>query len=412
MSTDLKMAIRNLWRNPRRTLLTLSAIAFACLLLVFMLSFQLGSYGTMINAAVRIETGHLQVQAQEYQEKRGIRQTVDHPEIIGEVLENVEAIQAYTFRAQAFSFVSSEERSYGALVVGIDPVREAQVSTLPHLIRKGSYLEKGDMDQALVGKLLAQNLKVDIGDELVVLGQGMDGSVAATVLRVKGIYSSGQDEFDRSAIQMPLSYFQEVYFLRGAVHQVIGVCPRLGRVSEAKAAVQKRLHQRLPEQNLVVLDWNELMPGLMQAIKLDLTGGLIFWGILIIVVAFSILNTFLMAVLERTREFGVLMAIGAGPGRLMRLLLAESVFMTLIGVISGILLGCLVTLFFQSRGIDMGGASELLQQFGISGRMYPRLSWISALLGPALVFIITLLAAIYPAMKIRRLNPVEAMNQA
>jgi putative ABC transport system permease protein len=410
MSIDVRMAWRNVWRNPRRTILTISAIVFASMLLIFMLSFQLGSYGAMINASVRIHTGHLQVQAEGYQDKKSMRLVVPDPSAAGELMQGVPEVEAYTFRANAFSLASSEERTYGALVIGIDPVRESQVSTLKQLIRQGDYLAEHDTNQALVGELLAKNLRVGIGDEITILGQGRDGSIAATVVRVKGIYRSGMDDFDRSSIHVPLRLFQDVYAMRGAVHEVVAVGTALKHVSEMKKALQgglKKLEQNNP---LVALDWDELMPGLLQAIKLDLVSGIIFWFLLIVVVAFSILNTFLMAILERTREFGVLMAIGTSPGRLTRLLLIESAAMTIIGILIGTLFGCLLTWYFQVHGIDLGGASELMSQYGISGRMYPQLSLITAVSGPGAVLIITLLTALYPAFKVRRLRPTEAMR--
>lgn len=405
-----RMAWRNLWRNPRRTGLTLGAIAFASLLLIFMLSFQFGSYEAMINASVRIQTGHLKVMAEGYHDNRDMRRVVADPSAVATLLENDPDVAAYTFRATAFSLLSSADRTYGGLVVGVDPKQEAGVSNLESLIRKGGYLGEEETDGALVGRLLARNLDVGLGDELTVLGQGRDGSVAATVLTVGGIFNSGRDALDRSMIYMPLSYFQEVFFMRGAVHEVVIMADSLWAVSDLKHRLSEKIPVLDTGPDLVVMDWNDLMPGLMQAIKLDLIVGMIFWGILIIVVAFSILNTFLMAIFERTREFGVLMAIGTRPARLTRLLMIESLFMTFIGLGSGILLGCLVTLFFQSHGIDLGSANELLSQYGISGRIYPRLSVVTTLTGPALICAITLLTALYPALRVRRLTPVEAMR--
>jgi ABC-type lipoprotein release transport system permease subunit len=182
-------------------------------------------------------------------------------------------------------------------------------------------------------------------------------------------------------------------------------------VPKIKKATQNALKKTAGQQHpLVVLDWEELMPGLRQAIEMDLVSGLIFYLILILVVAFSILNTFLMAIFERTREFGVLMAIGTTPRRLTKLLLIESLSMTMIGIVTGIFLGCLITWYFQIHGLEISGTSELLSQFGISGRLYPKLSLLSAAIGPAMVLVITFLAALYPALKVRGLRPVEAMT--
>lgn len=412
MSIDAKMAWRNIWRNTRRTILTICAIAFASLLLVFMLSFQFGSYETMINTSVKIQTGHLQIQAQEFQEKKNIRQVVPEPAKIAEILKTIPNMAAYTYRGQAFSLISSNERTYGVAVTGIDPDREADVSRLKSLIREGDFLTAADTDQALIGRLLAQNLRVRLGDELTVVGQGRDGSIAATVVQVKGIFSSGISDFDRAAIHIPLRTFQEVFSMQGAVHEVVVIADSLRNVNTIVTSVQTGLSSLNLKKPLAVLDWDELMPGLRQSIEMDLISGLIFYLLLVLVVAFSILNTFLMAIFERTREFGVLMAIGTTPGRLTKVLLIESMTMTLIGIVAGIIVGSLITLYFQVHGIDFSGASEMLSQFGITGRMYPKLSWLSAVSGPLAVLMITFCAALYPALKVRRLQPVEAMRAA
>jgi ABC-type lipoprotein release transport system permease subunit len=410
VSIDAKMAWRNIWRNTRRTILTICAVAFASLLLVFMLSFQFGSYETMINTSVKIHTGHLQIQAANYHEKKNIRLVVERPAEIAEILENTPQVDAYTYRGQAFSLISSKNRTYGALVTGIDPAREAGVSRLKALIRKGGFLTGDDAHHALVGKILARNLRVDLGDEITVLGQGRDGSIAATVVRIKGIFSTGIDDFDRSSMHMPLKTFQEVYSMQGAVHEVVAVASSLADVDEIKEDLTANLFRGIAGKPLVVMDWNELMPGLRQSIEMDLISGLIFYLLLVLVVAFSILNTFLMAIFERTREFGVLMAIGTTPGRLTKILLIESLSITLIGIISGMIIGSLITIYFQIHGIDFSGASELLNQFGISGRMYPKLSWLSALSGPSAVLLITFFAALYPALRVQRMQPVAAMR--
>jgi putative ABC transport system permease protein len=415
VAMDLKMAWRNIWRNPRRTLLTVTAIAFACILLVFMLSFQFGSYETMINASVKVHTGHLQVQARGYQADKEIRLTIPDPLPVERALDAIPEVKSYAPRARAFALISSRDRTYGIMVEGIDPAAEKRVSTLASIVRQGDYLDDGSpkdgLPDALVGHLLARNLSVTIGDELTLLGQGRDGSIAATVVRVRGITDSGLDEFDRNAIQIPLNHFQDVFTMGSAVHEIVIVGHRLADTAIIKAALKPALESIHVRPPLVVLDWEALMPGLKQAISMDLVSGSIFYLILIMVVAFSILNTFLMAILERTYEFGVMMAMGTRPARLTRLVLTESIGMTLVGVVSGMLIGCLVTGYFMVHGINLGDASEISRQFGIPSVLYPRLTLVSIVAGPLAVFLITLLAALYPALKIRRLQPVEAMRQ-
>ena len=410
MSIETKMAWRNIWRNPRRTILTVCAITFATVLLVFMLSFQFGSYETMINTSVKINSGHLQVQAEKYQEKKSIRFVIPDPRAIADIVDQIPEVATYTFRGQAFSLISSKDRTYGVVVTGIDPQKEATVSRIKKLIQAGDFLAADDVNQALVGNLLAKNLRVSIGDELTLLGQGRDGSIGASVVQVKGIFRSGIDEFDRSAMQIPLSTFQDIFSMEEAVHEVVVIGKSLSDVSRIKAQLKAALAVLKNGKALKTLDWQELMPGLRQAIEMDLVSGLIFYGLLIIVVAFSILNTFLMAIFERTKEFGVMMAVGTTPRRLTKILLIESMSMTLIGIITGICIGIGLTYYFQIHGIDFSGGSELLSQFGITGRMYPKLSLLSVSIGPFMVLFFTFFAALYPALKVRRLRPVEAMT--
>ncbi|MFW5735583.1 MAG: ABC transporter permease [Oceanidesulfovibrio sp.] len=410
MSIESKMGWRNIWRNPRRSVLTMTAIAFAVALLVFMLSFQMGTYDAMINNAVSIRTGHLQVQARDYHDEGKMWQVVEHPGQVAELLDTIPHVAAYAPRANGFALISSEERSYGGMVVGIDPVAEARISTLETLVREGEYLEPGDDNQALVGRLLAKNLKIGLGDEIVVLGNGRDGSIAAMVYTVKGVYSSGQDEFDRSSIQVPLDHFQETFSMRGAVHEMVVLADSLEAAENAERELSGELDNIENEPPLVALSWDELMPGLKESITLDFVSGIIMYLMLTVVVAFSILNTFLMAVFERTREFGVLLALGTRPGRLTRLLLIESTFLTLAGLAAGLILGVSVTVFFQAHGIPLGeGIQDMVQQYGIPERLYPKLTLPSLTIGPGIVMVITFITALFPALKVRSINPVEAL---
>ncbi len=407
---EILMAWRNVWRNPRRSVLTILAIAFACLLLIFMLSFQFGMYEVMINAAVKVQTGHLQVIAKDYDKDMKMRWVVEDPQAVGDLMLAVPHITAHTFRANGFALLSSRDRTYGGMVTGVLPAREREISSTASTIRQGAYLEPGDTNQAVVGSLLAKNLHISVGDELVLLGNARDGSIAATVLNVKGVFSSGMDEYDRSAIQIPLPYFQEVFAMRGAVHQVVAVCDSLTAVGPAQSTVTGNLPKVKSKRNLECKSWDELLPGLIQSIQMDLGGGIIFYLILIVVVAFSIMNTFLMAVFERTHEFGTLMAIGAKPARLTKMLLYESAFLTSCGIILGIAAGCALTIYVESTGITLGEAQGMLRQYGIPNVMRPELSWLTAVTGPFVVFFITMLTALYPAFKVRKLKPVEAMH--
>ena len=403
---DLKLAWRNIWRHTRRSVLTMMAIGFAALLLVFMLSFQFGSYESMIDASVRLSTGHLQVQATGYNNKPEMRKVVPDPVAAMEILSRTPGIEAFTPRCQTFVLASSKDRTRGVMLMGVDPETEQNVLTTSSLIRQGDYLTGNTPNTVIIGSLLAQRLKIGLGQELTILGQGRDGSIAATVMTVRGIFKSGIDEVDRSTVQMLLSDFDVLFGMDGTVHAIVATVNKLTQAGEIKQSLQHR-----PELvGLDILDWMDLSPGLKQSIQMDLVSGIIMYVILIIVVAFSIMNTFLMAVFERTREFGVMMAIGTKPMRLVKVMLMESMFMTGLGLFFGMMMGVILTQYFARVGIPMGGASELMAQYGIAGRMHPRLSLVTLFSGPVLIGLVTFVTALLPALRIPRLKPVDAMK--
>ena len=410
MLPDLKIAWRNVWRNPRRSILTASAVIFSCVLLIFMVSLQMGSYSSMIDSAVKIQTGHLQVQAKGYQKDGRIRQVIPHPERVSELLSKDPLVDAFTFRSRAFALVSSKDRTYGAMVVGVDPKGEERVSTIPSVVRRGSYFTTEDEAHVVLGEILADNLSVGLGDELVILGQGYDGSVAANVLNVKGIFSSGQTDFDRNVIEIPLSVFQNTFSMGDAVHEIVITSVDLEQVDVLASRLNRELEGLPDGKDLIALTWEELMPGLEQMIRIDMFSAYIFYGILIVVVAFSIMNTFITAIMERTRELGVLLAVGVRRSRLIRMVLMESVFLTMLGVTAGVVLGLALTSYFEVHGINMGVSSEVLGEYGLPSVIKPKITLGSAISGPLIVFVVTLCTAVFPALRILKLRIVKALT--
>ena len=191
MNLVFRLAWRNLWRHPRRTWLTVGAIMFSNMLLVFMISLQFGMYGLMIDNTLQAFTGHLQIQAPGYIDDQKMRQTVDDVVPLATKLRDYFDSDRIAARATAFALVSSEERSYGTAVIGVEPAFERNVSTLPELVSQGRYLDEQGAAEIVIGAALARNLRVALGDELTLIGSGRDGSFAAAVVSVVGVFESG-----------------------------------------------------------------------------------------------------------------------------------------------------------------------------------------------------------------------------
>ena len=407
MSITLRLAWRNLWRQPRRTWLTTGAMVFSNVLLVFMISLQFGMYGLMINNTLQMFSGHMQVQAPGYVDDQKMRQTVPDVQPLAASLRGELNSDKVAARGWAFGLASSAERSYGIGIYGVEPAFEPQVSNIPGLIEEGRFLDDPDAYEIVIGNILARNLRVTVGDEVTLLGSGLDGSFAAAVLQVAGIFRSGVKEIDRNIAEMPLGAFQEVFYMEGAGHQVVVMAPSLGQVAALEARVEAFVNR---DDGLVVVDWDALQPGLKQAIQADMSSAFFMYGILVILVAFSVLNTQLMSVLERTHEFGVVMALGMKPGRLGRLVLLETALMGFLGLVLGALAGAALTIWLGIRGYSIPGMEEMAAQFNLPGRIYPQATVLSTLIGPVVVFVFSVLAAVYPAWRLRGLHPVEAMR--
>ena len=407
LGLSFRLAWRNIWRQKRRTWLTAMAMIFSNVLLVFMISLQFGSYDMMINNTLRMFSGQIQIQRDGYQNDQKIRQSISNIQQLAEQTREHFPQAKVTARASSFVLVSSEDRSFGTQVVGVQPSFEPGVSTIPGLIREGRFLDDPDAAEIVIGSVMARNLKAEVGQELTFLGSGKDGSFAAGVVTVVGIFDSGSQEFDRSLAEIPLGYFQETFSMNGSGH-VIAIS--LDDINEVPDLLQP-LRAGLAElDGLRVLDWETLTPGLKQAIQADMTSAWFMYGILIFLVAFSVLNTQLMSVLERTREFGVIMSLGIKPRRLAMLVLLETLLMALLGLVIGVLLGAAVAAYFAEAGFAYPGMEEMAAKFNMPEVMYPSLGLLSLLLGPSVVFIFCLFAAIYPALKLYALHPVEAMR--
>ena len=407
MGLVFRLAWRNLWRHPKRTWLTTGAMVFSNVLLVFMISLQFGMYDLMIDNTLQSFTGHMQIQAPGYKDDQKIRQAVPDIQPLATSLRSTLNSNDIAARGTAFALVSSEDRSYGIAVFGVEPEYEPNVSTIPSLVAEGRFLENLNAAEIVIGAALARNLRIELGDELTLLGSGRDGSFAAAVVDVVGVFKSGLAEVDRSITEVPLGFFQDTFYMQGAGHQVVINAPVIDAVPELQSQVSTLLPA---DEELVLHDWDALQPGLKQAIRADMSSAFFMYGILVILVAFSVLNTQLMSVLERTHEFGIVMALGLTPGRLGRLVLLETCIMGLIGFTIGVFLGALLTLYLGVNGFAYPGMEELAAKFNLPARFFPQLSVPTLVAGPFVVFVFTILSALYPALRLHRLHPVEAMR--
>ncbi|MEM6629484.1 MAG: FtsX-like permease family protein [Bacteroidota bacterium] len=405
----LKLAWRNIWRNKRRTLITVASIFFAVLIAISMNSFQEGAYDQMIESAAGLYTGYAQVHQAGYWDDQTLENSFELSEALLEESEAHPLVSQAVPRLESFALASSEVHTKGCMVVGIDPGKEDVLTQLSKRVVEGKYLDSSTPSGALMGIGLAERLKLAVGDTLVLLGQGYHGVSAAGKYPVVGKVKLASPEMDKQMVYLQVG---EAQYLYGADQRLTSVSLAVESPRRVQAIVNN-LKTKLPE-DYEVMSWQEMMPELVQMIEADRAGNVVTIGILYVIIAFGIFGTVLMMTAERKYEFGILTSIGMKKPKLAFTVTLELFFMSLIGVLAGALCSLPIVYYFNRNPVDMGQeAREAYEAMGVSMEaVIPMTIEPSIFLSEALtVFVMTLLIAIYPFWKILRLKPIEAMKK-
>lgn len=395
-----RLAWRNIWRQPRRTLLNAVAIALVTSLMIFLPSFQDGSYRAMIHAATSLLDGTAQLQRSGYLDNPSLRQSFPVTPDLRVWLDRNLPPDSFAERAATFALLSGKSRSFGAQIVGVQPERDAFVSSVPRRIVHGRYLQHGD--EIILGQGLADNLKVGVGDPVTLIGTGRDGSLSAATLAVVGIFQSAAPELDRNLAEMPLARFDDVFALQGQRNAIVFNAAAAARIDAVPA--------QFGDRDLAARTWRELQPGLLQAIHVDIGGSVLVYVILVLVICLSLLNSVLMSTLERTREFGMMLALGIKPALLARVVWIENALILVGGVGAGSLLGAGVTLWLAHHGINFASSEAIFAKYGIPSTLYPHLTGLTLTLGPLVIASLALMLGFYPSIRVRHLTAIEAMR--
>ena len=405
MFTFIRIAWRNVVRNPARSLITIGAVAFGLGALIFLKSFVTGADHQMIANYTDLLIGHVQVHKRGFQKNMGLDKSIKNPSKLARSLLSVPYIKAWSPRVKDFALVSSPESSAGVLLMGIDPVNERYLSTLHERVRAGKYLNKGDDDKIVIGKQLAENLRVGLGDKVVVMSQGADGSLSAGAFTVAGLLDAGGEEIDKSLAVITLKAAQDLLVLEQKISEIAIKTTSLEDVDQAVEILKNKLDLKQFE----VLSWKEISPMTYQWMQFDQVFTGLILIIVLIIVSSGILNTILMSVLERKREFGIMSALGTKPDQIIFVVAVESFFLGAIGALIGGLGGVGLSQYFGTRGIDLSAASDALNSFYIGSIIYPKIDAASVGLYICVVLMISIIVSMVPARRAARLKPVDAL---
>jgi len=420
----VKIGWRNLWRNPRGTLLTALALGLGLTLLLISLGLLDGSHEQMVDNGVRFGTGHVVIQAQGYQDSGSQAlllpvQVVSTTEGFLHTDSMKDVARGVSGRLLASGLLSSAANSDGVRIMGVVPGDEAAVSLIPQRIVEGSYLGDNQQSGVVIGADLARKLAVKIGSKVVLMTQGIQlpaaeatnpggGEMKSDLLRVSGIFRTGIQAFDAHVIQIPLP---EAQTLLGVPDRITQVAILLHQEGDA-LAVAKGLRQQLAGIPVEVLPWREAMPELARLFLLDEAFNYVMNGVVLTMVGLGILNTILMRVLERRYEFGLCSALGLRPMQLAVMIVGESLALTALSLAFGLVLGLSVQHFFATSGLDLRWffRSSLPTALVFDPIIYSRLSFTRVAWSIAIVFVTTTFISFYPALKAARTKLPDALK--
>ena len=470
MTGIVKIAWRNIWRNKRRSLITVASIFFAVFFAVLMRSMQLGTYGHMIKQSIEKFTGYLQLQNPEYFDDPSLDNFIEYSDELISIVKTTEGIRMAVPRIESFVLASSGHQSKGVLITGIDPEAEGNISNpermlikyrlTPDIVQKisndtsfskkqldllkfnqnglyhdldrlaldlglnvddfkpyhhwfvkyasnqGSYLEKEDKG-ILLASNLANYLRVQVGDTIVLMGQGKYGTSAAGLFPIRGLVKVPSPDLNNKLIYMSLTQAQEFFGMQGLVTSLVMNLDDTDDMLE----VQEELNKKLNQEKYVVKNWEQIVPILKQQIEGDNTSGKMFVGILYFIVFFGIFGTVIMMIAERKREFGVLIAIGMRKKLLAGIVLIEMIFIGIIGTAAGLLAAMPIVIMFNKNPIHFTGEmAKMYEDMGFEAIMPTEPVGFYFVAQGLVILLMVLIACYIPLQRIRKMKIMDALR--
>jgi putative ABC transport system permease protein len=399
------VAWRNIWRSKIRSLVILSALAIGIFAGVLTWAVYEGMAIQRVNSAIKTEASHIQLHHKKYLENPDVKYFISNSNDIREQIDSMAGVKAVTVRVIVNSMIASAETGSGVQIVGIVPEDERQVTNLYEKIVKGAYFDGTRRNPIVIGKKIAEKLNVNVRSKVVLTMQQMDGEITRAQFKVEGIYKIANSVYEEMTVFVRKADITRLIGMDNASGHEIAVLLEDDRTCND---IKDKLSAKY--NNLDVKSWKEIMPEVsLVEESIDISMYLIL-GIILFALLFGIINTMLMAVLERVKELGMLMAVGMNKIRVFTMIMLETVFLAITGCIIGIIVGYLFTVLLMKTGIDLSTWSEAYERLGYDTVIYPVPDILIAVKVTIMVFVTGLVAAIYPAIKALKLKPAEALR--
>ena len=402
----LKLAWRNLIVRNKQTLILLLAISMGVFGLIFLESFMEGFYVLMIDTAINTDMGHIQVHEKDYLEKRDVLLVIPDSDKKIQQISKTSHVKGVSPRILANGFFSSPESSNYGRIFGIDPRMEESVTTICSKIVKGEKLAKGDDHQVFIGQALADKLKIDIGDKMVLQAKDTTGSIGGSAFRVKGTFKTSSKDFDKTNVYVTTEAARKMLSLKKDFHEIAIRVDNQKNVNSTSAAIKSKIGNKI----ISVETWQQLQPVLTQMIDMSRQMTYIFYLIVYIALAFGIINAFMMEIFDRIKEFGIMMSLGTRPSNIFSLLMWESILLSFASAIMGSIISVLFIKLVMRSQMDLSMFGNGMGFMGLSNIIPLPLTPTMIMRCAVSTIIAVIVATIYPALRAALFKPVEAVR--
>jgi putative ABC transport system permease protein len=400
-----KVAWRNIWRNKMRSIIVIASVAVGLFAGMFMMAFFWGLAKQEIDSTVETQLSHIQFHNPAFPDEKDVSSTIENTNAIIDKLKMDVNVKAVSGRVITTGMISSSSTASGVEIHGIVPSDEKAVSSIYQYIVEGAYFTGKKKNEIVIGKKLAEKLEIKLHSKIVLTFQSKTGDLTTGSFRVAGIFRSRNSAFDESTVFTNFKDFGPLLGTGEDIHEIAVILKDDQKVN----AVADGLKKQYP--SLLVQTWIELSPEMAMLTSIFDQLMYIIISIILLALMFGIINTMLMSVLERQREFGVLMAIGMNKPRIFFMIITESVMLTCVGIPAGILLTIGAVNYLSKHGIDLSAFSKALSQFGFSNIVYPQLQTSMFLPIILMTTFTAILSAIYPALKALKFKPAVAIHK-
>ncbi|MFQ5864503.1 MAG: ABC transporter permease [bacterium] len=406
MKIIMKIAWRNIWRNPRRSWVLITSIAVGVFGYLGTIGFSRGFIDQMIETTINLRGGHIMIAAQGYNENPQIRLCIQGPQRVEKILDNIPGLR-YSPIVSFQGMVNSSEAASGVVINGVQPKRESEITIISRSIVQGRYLMDSDaLHEIVIGEELADKLNVELGERIVLLATDLDNNINSGAYQVVGVFRTTSPDFDKAFVYLCMKQAQE---LVGYSQQVTAFSVRLDKGVDLESTLSK-LRSKLDDDKLEVLSWKDQNPLLVLSMEAYDDSVILIVVILFTAIAFSIANSFLMVIYERIHEFGIMMANGVLPKRIRSMLYFEAFFLTLMGMAVGLGFSAAVLGYWGHVGLDLSAFAQGLGKFGVGSMVYPAIEPSDIIIGFVVIKIVVLLSVIYPSLKASRFEAAEAIH--